>query len=133
MTNIYNKLQKLLKNSYAPYSNFNVACILIDKNGTEHCGVNVESVAFPSGLCAERNAIFSSVTKGLRPYQYQEMHIISSKNDEVVNCCGGCLQVMNEFLEDSVPIYSYTFDGKKIRKSNIREMMPFPVDSGLLK
>lgn len=133
MTQIYKEVHDLLKKSYPPYSNFHVACILIDKNNQKHYGVNVESVAYPSGLCAERNAIFSSVTKGLRPGEFTECHIISDKNDTVINCCGACLQVMNEFFNEKTKIFSYSNDGKLIRKTTIRDMMPFVVSSELLQ
>ncbi len=130
---MFSKVKSLLKKSYAPYSDFQVACILIDKDGKEYKGVNVESAAYPSGLCAERNAIFSAVTKGARPYEFKEVHIISKKEEDVINCCGACLQVMNEFLDNDCVIYSYNNSGTKVRKSSIREMMPFVVDGGLLK
>lgn len=129
---MYTNLKKLLNKSYAIYSNFQVACILIDKNGKEYKGVNVEAAAYPSGICAERNAIFSAITKGAKPYDFKEIHIISRKEEDVVNCCGACLQVMNEFLDNDCVIYSYNNSGTKVRKSSIREMMPFAVDGGLL-
>ncbi|UUD36838.1 Cytidine deaminase (Cytidine aminohydrolase) [Mycoplasmopsis californica] len=131
MSENYKEVKELLKKSYAPFSHFNVATIIIEKNGKKHYGVNVECAAYPSGLCAERNAIFSGVTNGLKPYNIKEMHLISSKNDTVINSCGGCLQVMNEFLDNEAKIYSYSFDGKQTRVTTIRENMPFVVSTEL--
>ena len=47
-------------NSYAPYSHFHVGAALLLKNGTIVPGCNQENAAFPSGLCAERSAIFAA-------------------------------------------------------------------------
>jgi cytidine deaminase len=62
---MFEKLQKLLKNSYSPYSNFKVAAIIKTKNGKEYKGVNIESAAFSNTICAERNAIFNAITEGV--------------------------------------------------------------------
>lgn len=47
-----------MKGSYAPYSHFNVGAALRLSNGTIVQGANQENAAFPSGLCAERTAMF---------------------------------------------------------------------------
>ena len=47
-------------NSYSPYSRFRVGAALLLANGTEVIGANQENAAFPSGLCAERSAIFAA-------------------------------------------------------------------------
>lgn len=44
-------------NAYSPYSNFNVGCARLDENGSIHLGCNVENAAYPSGSCAEEQAI----------------------------------------------------------------------------
>ena len=49
-----------LANSYARYSNFNVGAALRLANGDIVIGANQENAAFPSGLCAERSAIFAA-------------------------------------------------------------------------
>ncbi|WP_027334466.1 cytidine deaminase [Mycoplasma elephantis] len=133
MNELFKEVKQLLQKSYAPFSHFNVAAIIVEKNGKKHYGVNVECAAYPSGLCAERNAIFSGVTNGLKPHNIQEMHLISSKNTGVINSCGGCLQVMNEFLDNNAKIYSYSFDGSKTRITTIRENMPFVVSMELFE
>jgi len=46
------------KNAYAPYSNFRVGAALLLENNKVVCGSNQENAAYPSGLCAERVAIF---------------------------------------------------------------------------
>lgn len=58
------KLQSLLKNSYAPYSKFPVAAVVEMKDGTMFYGVNVENASYGGTICAERNAIASAITNG---------------------------------------------------------------------
>lgn len=48
------------KNSYAPYSHFSVGAALLLENGDMVMGANQENAAYPSGLCAERSAIFAA-------------------------------------------------------------------------
>ena len=50
-------LEALLKNAYAPYSNFPVAAIIKGASGAIYSGVNVENAAYPQGGCAEASAI----------------------------------------------------------------------------
>ena len=71
--NFFDELKSLLDNSYAPFSNFNVASIVVTADGRKFGGVNVESVAFPTTICAERNAIFSAVTDGIKPGDIKEV------------------------------------------------------------
>ena len=49
-----------MKGSYAPYSHFNVGAAVRMSNGVIVKGANQENAAFPSGLCAERTAMFSA-------------------------------------------------------------------------
>jgi cytidine deaminase len=48
------------KRSYAPYSHFHVGAAILLKDGTTIIGCNQENAAFPSGICAERSAIFAA-------------------------------------------------------------------------
>lgn len=53
-----------VKNSYSPYSNFKVGASLLLENGETILGSNQENVAYPSGLCAERSALFAYGSSG---------------------------------------------------------------------
>ncbi|MEE3928541.1 cytidine deaminase [Mycoplasmopsis ciconiae] len=125
----FKKLQALLENSYAPYSKFPVAAIAIDQSGKEYYGVNVENSAYPSGLCAERSALFGSVAYGAKVGSFKEIHIISKLNDTVISPCAGCRQVITEFMPDDAKIYQYSYDGKQIRVNSVKEIVPFAVRS----
>ena len=56
--NLLLRAKEAAKNAYAPYSKFNVGCALLLENGEIILGNNQENIAYPSGLCAERTAVF---------------------------------------------------------------------------
>nr|WP_075590882.1 cytidine deaminase [Labilibacter marinus] len=85
--------------SYSPYSNFKVGTALLLENGEIVTGNNQENAAYPSGLCAERTAIFWANS------QYPDVPVIKMaitaiKNGKIlpspVAPCGSCRQVMIE-------------------------------------
>jgi cytidine deaminase len=89
-----------VKGAYAPYSKFNVGCALRLTNGIVVKGNNQENIAYPSGLCAERVAIFyAGATYPDIPVE--SMAITVKANGYVVNepimSCGACLQSMSEY------------------------------------
>ncbi|MGZ9413775.1 cytidine deaminase [Mycoplasma sp. AC157] len=128
---MYIKLKKLLDNSYSPYSNFAVAAILKNKDGKEWNGVNVENAAYPSGMCAERSALFGAISYGFKPREITEIHIISRKN-EFISPCAGCRQVMSELMPLDGKIFQYSNDGT-CRVNTVLEMVPFPILSEDIK
>jgi cytidine deaminase len=97
-----------VEKAYAPYSQYYVGAALKLKNGRFVQGNNQENVAYPSGLCAERVAIFYASAK------YPDMEVDSiaitakAKNfkiDEVVAPCGACRQVLAEYeMKQNKPI-----------------------------
>lgn len=93
------KLSELLKNSYAPYSNYHFACIAETKNGNLYEGVNVENASFGATVCAERNAIFNAVSHGEK--EFSALYLMSDK-DNILYPCNLCKQVMLEFFDKDV-------------------------------
>ncbi len=96
---LVNKAFEACKNAYAPYSKFNVGAALRLSNGEEITGSNQENVAYPSGLCAERVALFYAGANF--PDESVESLCIVAKGellplDKVLSPCGGCRQVMLE-------------------------------------
>ncbi|MES2514353.1 MAG: cytidine deaminase [Bacteroidota bacterium] len=96
--------QKMVKTAYAPYSNFHVGAAVLLENGKIVAGNNQENAAYPSGLCAERVAIFYASS------QYPGIAIkavavaVKSKNvvvTEPLSPCGGCRQVIAEYENKS--------------------------------
>ena len=57
---LFNLAKEAMKNSYAPYSNYNVGAVLICKNGNIYKGCNVENSNFVSGCCAEKTVFVTS-------------------------------------------------------------------------
>ena len=86
------------KRAYSPYSHFNVGAAVLLKDGTIVEGNNQENIAYPSGLCAERVALFySGASFPEKPVD--SIAIIAMKNGEIqpsIAPCGGCRQVMLE-------------------------------------
>ncbi|QJB71283.1 cytidine deaminase [Mycoplasma sp. 1654_15] len=116
------ELQKLLKKTYTPYSKFPVAAIIKDKLGNTWQGVNVENAAYPSGLCAERNALFSSITYGFVPGEIKEIHILAN-TEEFIKPCGSCLQVMIELMDYNAEVYLYLNNGN-VQKRRLTDFLP---------
>ena len=86
------------KNSYAPYSNFNVAAAVLCSSGKIYTGVNVEDASYRAGICAERNAIFHAAAEGER--HILAIAIVGGANGVVTDYCppcGVCRQGMREF------------------------------------
>ncbi len=112
-----------LKNSYAPYSNFNVAAALLTSSGNVYTGVNVENSSFGATICAERTAVSKAVSEG--ETEFIKMTIIGGKNGEVCGFCepcGICRQVLSEFCEKDFTII--LFDGKNTKHLTLEEVIP---------
>jgi cytidine deaminase len=87
-------------NAYAPYSNFYVGAALLLKNGTIITGNNQENVAYPSGLCAERVAIYAA--GAAYPDEAIETIAVTCKSksfevNEPLSPCGACRQAIAEY------------------------------------
>lgn len=89
-----NEALNIMEQAYVPYSKFPVAAILIDENNKIYKGVNVENASYGLSLCAERNAITSAVTDGMRKIKFI---IIVADTQGPVSPCGACRQVISEF------------------------------------
>jgi cytidine deaminase len=72
-------------NAYAPYSRYLVGATLVTRDGRVFDGVNVESAAYPLGVCAEKVAIAKAASEGVRPGDIEAIGITASP-------CGGCRQ-----------------------------------------
>lgn len=90
-------------NSYAPYSNFRVGAAVRLEDGTTVVGANQENAAYPSGLCAERTALFAAQAQ--YPDQPVRALAIAARNTageltpEPVTPCGACRQAALEIEE----------------------------------
>lgn len=91
--------REITKLAYSPYSLFNVGAAVLLENGNIIKGNNQENSAYPSGLCAERVAIFYA-NANFPNTAIKTIAISASKNGELVNeaikPCGSCRQVISE-------------------------------------
>ena len=96
---VINEAIKATEGSYAKYSNFNVGAAVLLNDGTVVRGANQENAAFPSGLCAERVALFAAQAN--HPEMSVKILAIAAKNEhgltpKPVSPCGAYRQVMIE-------------------------------------
>ena len=103
------KLEKLLNNSYAPYSGVHFACIVEIENGNFYSGVNVENASYGGTICAERNAINSAIANGEK--NIKVIYLMTDKED-VCYPCHICKQTFLEFLDEKVIFNLMTIGGK---------------------
>jgi cytidine deaminase len=112
-TNTNQQLFKLAlaaqKNAHAPYSNFHVGAAILDENGNNHTGCNVENAAYPLGQCAEAGAISAMITSGNK--QIKQILIVSP-NDEFCPPCGGCRQKIAEFANQQTQVHMAKSNGE---------------------
>ena len=117
------------ENAYAKYSRFYVGAAVRLANGRVFIGANQENAAFPSGLCAERTAIFAAQANC--PDQPVTMIAIAARNDAgllptPVTPCGACRQVILE-VEDRykkpIEILLYGRNGV-YRIKSIKDLLP---------
>ena len=90
------KLLELHKNSYVPISNYPVSAIVVTKDGRSFSGVNVEDASTRAGVCAERSAIFSAITAGVKKGEFKEIHVMTSSTKTIGMPCFVCRQMISE-------------------------------------
>lgn len=94
------KAKDAANHAYAPYSRFQVGAAVLLEDGTVVTGTNQENAAYPSGMCAERVALFSAMA--LHPETVITKIAIVAKRKggkelTPATSCGACRQVMLEF------------------------------------
>ena len=125
------KAIEALETSYSPYSHFKVGTAIKLDDGTIVTGSNQENVAYPSGLCAERVALFGIGAS--RPNALIEQMVITAQTDNFkitnpVTSCGACLQVMAEFEQKQkkeIEVLFYCIGGEILKVKGIKNLLPF--------
>lgn len=137
---LLNTAKEAAKNAYAPYSRFRVGAAIQLSNGVVVVGNNQENAAYPSGLCAERVALFhASAVYPDAQIQAIAVTAISEKSviDEPIAPCGACRQVMAEYEKKSQCEMKVIMQGQKgpvLIAPSMRSLLPFSfLDDFLLK
>ena len=93
------------QNAYAPYSGFLVGAALYAKDGRIFCGSNVENASFTPTCCAERVALFSAVSTGVR--DFEALAVVGGFGEKrKPRCmpCGVCRQALSEFCSEDLSV-----------------------------
>ena len=117
------KLQELLNNCYAKYSNYHVSCICVMKDGKEFNGVNVENASYGATICAERVAVTNAVSGGYRKGDFKELHVMCD-SEKIGTPCFACRQVISEFFEPNASIIVYSRNQTK--QFRVEDLCPHP-------
>jgi len=136
--NLMNKAHEARENAYAPYSQFKVGAALQLESGEIILGNNQENAAYPSGLCAERVAIFhAGATHPNATITSMAISAKSLKNKVTspVAPCGACRQVLAEYevkQETFIPVYFMGESGKIVKAKSIKDLLPLIFDNTFL-
>ena len=126
------------KKAYAPYSKFRVGAALLLDNGKVVLGSNQENAAYPSGLCAERVAIFQAGAV------YPETKIVkmaitaasdTNQTKSPIPPCGACRQSIAEYefkQEQPIEIYFMGEVGSIYKSDSLKNLLPFTFDKNFL-
>ena len=123
-----------MKLSYAPYSEFNVGAAVMLENGEIIKGSNQENAAYPSGICAERTAMFyasSSRPDGVMVRIAIAGGLRGELTSQPATPCGACRQVMAQYqLKGGKPITVILVGAAKIWKfEKVDDLLPLIFDS----
>ncbi len=120
--------------SYAPYSRFNVGAAVMFEDGEIIKGANQENAAYPSGLCAERTALFYASAN--RPDKAMTAIAIAAAQDgklcgSPATPCGACRQVMAQYQKKSGrPMVTILVGADRIwRFGKVDDLLPLIFDS----
>jgi len=135
-------LMELAKNArskaYSPYSKFNVGAAILLDNGEIVSGNNQENASYPSGLCAERTAIYAAGAN------YPDIKILkmaitarsqNKKTDFPIPPCGACRQVISEYetkQESPIEIYFMGEEGNVVKSDSLANLLPWIFDRSML-
>jgi cytidine deaminase len=135
---LMNQAVEIRKKAYAPYSKFKVGAALLLDNGKVILGSNQENAAYPSGLCAERTAIFYAGSA------YPEAKILkmaitaasdTNQTTAPIPPCGSCRQSIAEYeIKQDTPIEIYFMGeiGEVYKSSSLKNLLPLMFDKKFL-
>ena len=114
--------------AYAPYSRYPVGAAVLARSGKVYSGCNIENAAYPTGVCAERVAIFKAVSEG--EHDLVALAVVTSNGGSP---CGACRQAFSEFAPEDAIIVLAPQRGSKRRKWTMKQILPDRFGPGQLK
>jgi cytidine deaminase len=132
--NLVMQANAAIDKAYAPYSNYFVGAAVSLENGEIVTGNNQENAAYPSGLCAERVAIFYASAKF--PKIPVKAIAIVTKGDEPAAPCGACRQVIAEYealSRKAIRVIIAAQNGKVFVSKSIETLLPLMFNRNHLK
>jgi len=124
--------------AYAPYSRFSVGAAVRLENDLIITGNNQENAAYPSGMCAERVAVWSALSQ--YPGTKIEKIFITARSEKKqvnrpVSPCGSCRQTLAEYeikQEQSIEVFFTGETGIILKAISVRDLLPFMFDNTLI-
>lgn len=117
---------KAMENAYVPYSHYRVGACVLCKDGRTFYGANIENASYGLANCAERSAIFSAYSNGVRKEDVEALAIVS-EGKTIAAPCGACRQVLCELIGLDTPIYLANREDETT--TSIRELLPMAFTS----
>ncbi|PRX43188.1 cytidine deaminase [Salegentibacter salegens] len=124
--------------AYAPYSQFKVGAALSLNNNEVVTGSNQENASYPSGLCAERTAIYYAGA-AFPEAQIQNIAISAKSMKHTVEApvppCGACRQALVEYevkQETDIAVYFMGETGKVMKANSIKDLLPLIFENSVL-
>lgn len=126
--------EKAREKAHAPYSHFRVGAAVLLDNGEIITGNNQENAAYPSGLCAERVAVFYANAQF--PHNTIKQLVVTARSEkqelkEPISPCGSCRQAIAEYeINQNQPIEIYFMGetGFVYKADSIKALLPLLFD-----
>lgn len=125
------KAKEATNHAYAPYSKFQVGAAVLLEDGTIITGTNQENAAYPSGMCAERVALFAAIAAHPEAKIMKLAVVAKRKNNKELSpatSCGPCRQVMLEFelrQKTTFEVVMLNQEHKWVKAPSAESLLPF--------
>ncbi|MFD1615576.1 cytidine deaminase [Gelatiniphilus marinus] len=135
---LMHKAKEAREKAYAPYSNFYVGAAILLDNNQVITGSNQENASYPSGLCAERTAIYYAGAKYPKAKIVRMAITAGSKKNKTLSPippCGACRQAIAEYeVKQDAPIEIYFMGetGKVAKSNSLANLLPLVFDKSVL-
>ena len=135
---LHDKALEARDKAYAPYSHFQVGAALLLENGVIIQGNNQENAAYPSGMCAERVAIWNASSQ-FPDVKIKKIFITAKSTTHVVDApvspCGACRQTIAEYeykQDQNIEIIFTGETGKIVKSNSLKDLLPLSFDKSFL-